>query len=100
MVLQDKFLVKVWNEDKTEYKETKFKKTQEVIDFLGITRHAYNNFMLGRTKKNTPKTAFLKNVEIKRLTKDDMKNKIAPKKYYVSKHDPNKKINELFNKIK
>ena len=102
MTVSDKFLVRVWDEDKTNFKEKRFKTTQEIIDFLGISRHAYNNLVAGRTKKMTPKTEFLKNIDIIRFKASDTKEDIKRKTKIIKNkpiHDSKKKLNEIFNKM-
>ena len=93
------YTVRVWNKDRTECKEKKLSSCQEVIDFLGITKHAYYNYMLGRTKMNASKTEHLKNIEVIKETETKTTQQVKPKTYYQKKHNPDKKLQDIYDKI-
>ena len=93
-----KYIIKVWNTDRTSHKEKHLNSCQEVVDFLEITKHAYYNFLAGRTKMNSSKTEYLKNIEIIKKTKSSTKPE-QKKKYYVRKYDPKQKLEDIINKI-
>ena len=90
-----KFVVRVYNKDHSECKEKLCSTVTEVCEILGIKRNTYILFQQGRLKMNTPKTEFLKHVEIKRLKKEDIP-KPEPKNY--SNYDADKMLEDVFNR--
>ena len=65
----------VISDDEGKVRNEKYCRTvQEICDFLEITRSTYINFINKSMKLNMPKTEFLKNVEIIKLTSEEIKD--------------------------
>ena len=96
MVYRKKFIVRVYNKEKTECKERYCGSIDEICELLGIKKTTYRSFQQKKLKMNTPKTEFLQFVEIIRLKKEDT---VKPPPKYQSTYDSDKKLDDIFNKM-
>jgi len=85
--------------DRTESKNKLLRTTEEICQFLGISRPTYESFVTKRLKMTVPKTHFLKYVEIIKLSKEQQvklnKNESVPTKEEITES----KLDDLFSQM-
>ena len=94
-----KFRIVIYDNDGQPRNEKYCRSVEEICDFLEISKSTYSHFIGKTMKLSMPKTEFLQNVEIFKLTSEEINeiNKINTKEDTINSNQ--EKLSEIWNKM-